>query len=70
MKCRLFFNLGGELIQGRLTPEQISGVAVKAQAPIPAMRRSTRATAGSHSNPFRLPKSSCNTVTVTTDMIS
>lgn len=27
-------------------------------------------TAGTHSNPFNLPKSSCNAVTVSTDMVS
>lgn len=58
-----FLNLGGELDQGR----QLSRVAVKAQAPIPAVSRSTWTTAGSHFNPFHLPRS--NTVTVTTDIV-
>lgn len=39
-------------------------------APIPAIRKSKRTTAGSHSNPFHLPKSACNAITVSTDMIA
>lgn len=46
------------------------GTGNKASAPKPAIRKSKRATAGSHSNPFHLPKSACNAVSVSTDMVS
>ena len=39
----------------------------KAYTPRPAVRKSKRATAGFHSNPFHLPKSSCNAVSVSAD---
>ena len=39
----------------------------KAYTPRPAIRKSKKATAGSHSNPFHLPKSSCNAVSVSAD---
>lgn len=41
-----------------------------AYAPTPAVRKSARGTAGLHSNPFHLPKSTCNAVSVSTDMVS
>ncbi|XP_024117618.1 uncharacterized protein LOC112139155 [Oryzias melastigma] len=54
-------------------PELRQGVSMEANAdtaPIPAIRKSKRTTAGSHSNPFHLPKSACNAITVTTDMVA
>ena len=42
----------------------------KADAPTPAIRKSKRETAGTHPNPFHLPKSACNAVSVSTDMVS
>lgn len=64
-------NLVGEPDHGRpMVSGQVSGVAVKTRAPVPAVRRSKRVTAGTHSNPFHLPKSSCNAITVSTEMVS
>ena len=42
-------------------------VQSKACTPRPAVRKGKRATTGSHSNPFHLPKSSCNAVSVSAD---
>lgn len=42
----------------------------KDYAPMPAVRKSKRVTAGSHSNPFHLPKSACHAISVSTDMVS
>lgn len=46
------------------------GADDEAYAPTPAVRRSKRANAGSHSNPYHLPKSACNAVSVSTEMAS
>lgn len=40
------------------------------EVPVPAVRRSKRATAGVHTNPFRAPRSACHAVSVSTDMVS
>lgn len=42
----------------------------RADAPTLAITKSKQATAGAHPNPFHLPKSACNAVTVSTDMVS
>lgn len=43
---------------------------VQRELPVPAVRRSKRATAGVHTNPFHAPRSACNAVSVSTDMVS
>ncbi len=43
---------------------------VHREVPVPAVRRSKRATAGVHTNPFHAPRSTCNAVNVSTDMVS
>lgn len=43
---------------------------VRVNAPIPSPRRSERTTAGTHKNPFNLPRSACNTVTPSPDVFS
>lgn len=58
---------------GGLRPQprpRVNAGAEKGSEPIPAIRKSKRTTAGSHSNPFHLPKSTCNAVSVSTDMVS
>lgn len=37
---------------------------------LPPLKRSSRTTAGIHSNPFHLPRSACNAVTVSKEMVS
>lgn len=39
-------------------------------SPIPAIRRSKRVNAGVHRNPFNLPRSTCNAVAISTEMVS
>lgn len=57
--------------KARQMPTDISGVVgSKACAPKPAVRKSKRVTAGIHSNPFHFPRSACNAVSVSTDMVS
>ncbi|CAM4690242.1 unnamed protein product [Leuciscus chuanchicus] len=43
---------------------------VKPEVPCPAVRRTQRTTAGVHSNPNRLPKSTCNAVSFSPDVLS
>lgn len=43
---------------------------VSVDAPIPPPRRSPRATAGIHKNPFHLPRSACNAVSISPDVLS
>ncbi len=43
---------------------------VHTEVPVPAVRRNKRATAGVHTNPFHAPRSACNAVSVSTDMVS
>ncbi len=43
---------------------------VQREVPVPAVRRSKRATAGVHTNPFHAPRSACNAVSISTDMVS
>lgn len=42
----------------------------KSVSPSPAPRRTQRATAGVYSNPSRLPKSACNELSFSTDVLS
>ena len=51
---------------GHTLPDNDSAQS-KAYTSRPAIRKSKRATAGSHSNPFHLTKSSCNAVSVSAD---
>lgn len=43
---------------------------VRVEVPVPHPRRSHRERAGIHRNPFHLPKSSCNAVTLNLDVSS
>ncbi len=43
---------------------------VHREVPVPAVHRSKRANAGVHTNPFHAPRSTCNAVNVSTDMVS
>lgn len=43
---------------------------VRVNTPIPSPRRSERTTAGTHKNPFNLPRSACNAVTFSPDVLS
>lgn len=55
---------------GHTSADISGGGGSKTYVPTPAIRKSKLATAGSHSNPFHLPKSACNAVSVSTDMVS
>ncbi|XP_028290920.1 uncharacterized protein LOC114454569 [Gouania willdenowi] len=50
----------------RTHPKRISGVA----APVPAPRKTLRSNAGVHSNPHHIPRSACNAVSLTPDVLS
>ncbi|RXN06967.1 Retrovirus-related Pol poly from transposon [Labeo rohita] len=43
---------------------------IQREVPVPVVRRSKRATAGVHTNPFHAPRSACHAVSVSTDMVS
>ncbi len=43
---------------------------IQREVPVPAVRRSNCATAGIHTNPFHAPRSACNAVSISTDMVS
>lgn len=45
-------------------------VPVEPRAPTPVPRRSQRQSAGKHSNPYNLPKSACNVVSFSSDILS
>ncbi|MGL4897746.1 MAG: hypothetical protein ACRC31_04870, partial [Cetobacterium sp.] len=42
----------------------------KPKRPVPTPRRTTRANAGMHSNPFNEPRSACNSVPISPEVFS
>lgn len=52
------------------TPRKKREECVKPEVPYPAVRKTPRTTAGVHSNPNRLPKSTCNAVSFSPDVLS
>lgn len=52
------------------TPRKKREKGVKLEVPCPAPRKTHRETAGQHSNPNRLPRSACNAVTLSPDVLS
>lgn len=51
-------------------PRSSLGVPDESKVPTPVPRRSKRQTAGKHSNPNNLPKSVCNAVSFSPDILS
>lgn len=51
-------------------PRRIRKGRTEASPPTPATRKSRRETAGVHSNPFNLPRSACNAVSFSPDILS
>lgn len=52
------------------TPRRKREECVTPGVPYPAVRKTPRTTAGVHSNPNRLPKSTCNAVSFSPDVLS
>ncbi len=61
-----------DAVRKRPVPAPRSNLAapVEPRIPVPVPRRSQRQTAGKHSNPYSLPKSVCNAVSFTPDVLS
>ncbi|KAK3561697.1 hypothetical protein QTP86_012539 [Hemibagrus guttatus] len=51
-------------------PRNKRGECVKLEVPCSAIRKTQRTTAGAHSNPYRLPRSACNAVSFSPDVLS
>ncbi|RXN22183.1 hypothetical protein ROHU_001558 [Labeo rohita] len=71
----------GEVIPTDLLPDAVRRYPVPAQrskeaapveprVPVPVPRQSQRQTASKHGNPYNLPKSACNAVSFTPDILS
>uniref|UniRef100_A0A3P9MIP6 Gypsy retrotransposon integrase-like protein 1 n=1 Tax=Oryzias latipes TaxID=8090 RepID=A0A3P9MIP6_ORYLA len=53
-----------------IVTNSMSGRDAETEVPVPAPRRSQRATAGLHSNPHHLPRSTCNAISLSPDVLS
>ena len=51
-------------------PAPVSDTGVNVEAPVPAPRRTQRTNAGMHSNPYNDPKSACNAILLSPEMLS
>ncbi|KAK3525602.1 hypothetical protein QTP70_000419 [Hemibagrus guttatus] len=51
-------------------PRKKRGECVKLEVPCPVIRKTQRTTAGAYSNPYRLPRSACNAVSFSPDVLS
>lgn len=65
-------DIGLDTVEKRPVPVPRSNLAAPVEPRVPALtpHRSQRQTAGKHSNPYSLPKSVCNTMSFSPDILS